>query len=153
MTAKPVVKKTILDNRKARFEYFLEKEFEAGMSLSGHQVKTLLKGAATFNGNSWFVRVVNNEAFLEGLHFPLQKEHEMGLISWTKPLDAPIKLLLHKSELEKIGKAIKEKGMTVVPVRITYERKFKIVIAIAKGKNNADKRETVKAREQSRLEA
>lgn len=145
-----LVKKTVMENRKARFEYFLEKEYEAGMSLTGHQVKSLVKGEATFNGNSWYVRVVNDEAFLEGLHFPQQCEYYDNL---AKKPDAAhsIKLLLHKHELEKIGKAMKEKGMTVVPVRITYEKKFKVVIAIAKGKNNVDKRETVKARELARL--
>lgn len=145
--------KTLIDNRKARFEYFLDKEIEAGAVLTGPQVKTLLAGKATFSGNSWYVRMQDNEAFLEGLHFPAQTEHAQGLFSSNRPVVPSIKLLLHKAEIQKINDAVKLKGMTIVPVRITYKKKIKVVIALAKGKNNIDKRETVKARDISRMQA
>lgn len=142
-------KKTIIENRRAGFEYFIEKEYEAGMVLTGAQLKTILAGKATFSGNSWYVREHNGEMFLEGLHVPIMTEHVKGLFVKNDTIPS-IKLLLHKAEITKLKTAVQQKGMTVVPLRITYQHKLKVIIALAKGKNNVDKRETIKARDVSR---
>lgn len=146
-------KRTLIENRRSRFDYHLEKDIEAGMKLTGEQVKVLLSGKASFSGGSLYVRMHNGEAFLEGLTFPKLTEHNKGLFNADTPTTPSIKLLLHKSELGKLGNAIKTKGKTIVPIRITYERKIKVVISLATGKTNYDKKETTKARDLSRINA
>ena len=145
----PIATRTIVDNRQARFRFFIEDTFEAGLILEGWEVKAILSGQATFNGGGAYVRMVNGEAFIDSLTITPLKNCRMGLLA-TCPPGRLRKLLLRKPELIKLNKRVAEKGYTVIPLSITYNGKLKLKIGLAKGKNQADKRETVKARDLSR---
>lgn len=141
--------KIYVENRQARFLYHLEAGIEAGLVLQGWEVKAILAGQATFNGGAAYIKFINGEAFLEGSTITPLKQANLGLFRACEPGRAR-KLLLKQDEIEKLGRKVNEKGFTVVPVALTYNGKFKLMIALAKGKNHADKRETIKSRELSR---
>ncbi len=142
-------KKTVVDNRQARHLYFIEEDFEAGIMLQGWEVKAILAGQATFNGGSAFVRLKDGEAFLDALTITPLPQFNKGLLEPCQP-NRLRKLLLNKAELKKLERRVSERGYTIVPLALTYERKLKLRIGLAKGKKLADKRETVKARDLER---
>lgn len=109
--------KIVVENRQARHLYFVEELFEAGLVLEGWEVKSILRGAATFNGGAAFIRLINGEAFLDEFTItPLPNAYK-GL---TSPYQANRlrKLLLKKEELKKLGRKVAERGYTIVPLAI-----------------------------------
>lgn len=140
---------TILENRQARHLYSIEESMEAGLVLEGWEVKAILAGRANFNGGGAFVRITDGEAWLESMTITPQPTANQGLLAQLIPGRAR-KLLLHASELTKLSRRVKERGYTVVPLAVVRGRKLKLTIGLAKGKNVADKRDTIKQRDISR---
>jgi SsrA-binding protein len=140
---------TILENRQARHLYSIEESMEAGLVLEGWEVKAILAGRANFNGGGAFVRMENGEAWLESMTITPLPMANQGLLAQHTPGRAR-KLLLHASELTKLSRRVAERGYTVVPLAVVRGRKLKLTIGLAKGKNHADKRNTIKQRDLSR---
>jgi SsrA-binding protein len=137
--------KPVTENKKARFEYFIEDEFEAGMVLVGTEVKALRQGRA--NLKDAYARIVNGEVWVYQLHIgPYSHAHREN----HEPL-RPRKLLLHNHEIKRLYGKVNEKGYTLVPTRIYFkDGRAKITVALAKGKRKVDKRETIRRRDQKR---
>ncbi|HOJ64248.1 MAG TPA: SsrA-binding protein SmpB [Spirochaetota bacterium] len=136
------IEKTIIYNKKANFEYIFLDKFESGIQLKGTEVKSLREGKCSI-GEAYIIEQ-GNEIFIKNMNISHFKH---GNINNHDPLRLR-KLLLHKKEIEKIKRAIKEKGTTVVPIRLYFKGSLvKVEIAIAKGKKLYDKRETIKERE------
>jgi SsrA-binding protein len=137
--------KLICNNKKAFHDYFIEERFEAGMVLQGTEVKSLRSGKANLNDS--FAMIKNGEAFLHNFHilayaFGNRENHES---------DRMRKLLLHKAEIVKLFSKIREQGYTLIPLRIYFkDGKVKAELGLAKGKNNYDKRETLKQKDMQR---
>jgi SsrA-binding protein len=141
--------KVVVENRQARHLYHIEDTFEAGLILEGWEVKAILAGHATFNGGASYVELRDGEAYVELLTITPLAHTSQGLLAEHQPARAR-KLLLNKSELRKLERRKQEQGYTIVPLSMTYGRKIKLNIGLAKGKKLADKRETVKARDNDR---
>lgn len=137
---------TEIRNRQAYYDYFIDDKYEAGMVLTGTEVKSLRAGRASFNDSYCYIH--RGEMFIKSLHIA---EYSHGTSSNHDPLRER-KLLLTKKELSKIESKIKEKGITVVPLRIFFSDKglAKIELGLGKGKKLYDKRETIKQRESQR---
>ncbi|MFN5422904.1 MAG: SsrA-binding protein SmpB [bacterium] len=133
-------------NRNATFEYFIEDKFDAGMVLTGTEVKALRDGRASFNDS--YCLIDNNELYLKGLHI---SPYEFGSYANHPPI-RDRKLLLKRKEINKIIQKLKEKGYTIVPLKIYFNEGgyAKIQIGLGKGKKLYDKRETIKQRESDR---
>ena len=127
--------KTVAENRRARFDYFIEETLEVGIALSGTEVKSLRGGEA------WLVNA-NVPEFSHGNRF----NHEPK---------RPRKLLLHAREIEKLVGAVERKGMTLVPLSVYFNGKgrAKVELALARGKQTHDKRQTIKERDWKRDKA
>jgi SsrA-binding protein len=135
----------IADNRKARHDFHLLEEFEAGLVLRGTEVKAMREGRANLRDS--YCRVEGGEAFLLGAHVG---QYSHGGYASHDPV-RPRKLLLHQDELRKLLGKTTERGMTIVPLRMYFKNgRAKLVIALAKGKKTYDKRETIKRREAER---
>ena len=135
----------IAQNRKARHDFAIEDTFEAGLVLSGTEVKSLRAGRASLVDA--YARVRDGEVWLEGMHVP---EYTQG--TWTnhEPRRSR-KLLLHRSEIEKLVGKTKESGLTLVPLSLYFkDGKAKVEIALARGKRAYDKRSTLAARDAQR---
>lgn len=134
--------KLISSNKKAYFNYFLSDFLEAGIELKGTEIKSLRVNGATI-GDSYVV-IRNGEAEIINMHI---KAYEHGNIFNHDPLRNR-KLLLHKREIRFLEQKIKAEGYTVVPTKIYFSHgKAKVEIALAKGKKNYDKRESIKKRD------
>lgn len=134
---------TIAQNKRARFEYFIEESFEAGLALEGWEVKSLRAGKA--NITEAYVLLKDNEAWLFGAHI-------IPLNSASTHVQAdPVrtrKLLLHRQQIDKIQGAVSKQGLTCVPLSLYWSKGMaKCEIAIARGKQAHDKRDTTKERE------
>jgi SsrA-binding protein len=135
----------IADNRKARHDFHLLEEFEAGLVLRGTEVKAMREGRANLRDS--YCRVEGGEAFLLGAHVG---QYSHGGYASHDPV-RPKKLLLHQGELRKLLGKTTERGMTIVPIRMYFKNgRAKLLIALAKGKKTYDKRETIKRREAER---
>ena len=135
-----------LSNRKAYYEYFFETKYIAGLVLSGTEIKSLRAGKASFNDS--YCIFDKGELFVKSLHI---EEYAFGTIHNHHPMQER-KLLLKKKELKKLENKIKEKGFTIIPLKIFINEKglAKMEIGLGKGKKIYDKRETIKARETDR---
>lgn len=133
-------------NRGAYHEYFIEDKYTAGLVLSGTEVKSLRAGKASFNDSYCFFN--KGELWIKSLHIA---EYSHGTSSNHDPIQDR-KLLLQKRELRKLEARIKEKGYTVVPLRIYFSEKglAKMEIGLGKGKQLFDKRETIRQRDTER---
>jgi len=130
--------KNITVNRKARFEYAILQTFEAGIILTGTEVKALREGKANLVDS--YASIVNGEAWLNSAHI---SEYKQGNINNHDPVRTR-KLLLNKSEIRKLIGKVKEKGLTLVPLRLYFKKgKVKVELALAKGKKVYDKRESI----------
>lgn len=128
-------------NKKARFHYEILDTFVAGISLLGAEVKSIRAGRGSLVGA--FVTVRDGQAILRNFHIPKWEFSQENI----DPLREK-KLLLRKREIQKIQKKIDEKGLTVVPLNVFFQRGYaKIEIALAQGKKKHDKRETIKKRD------
>jgi len=133
-------------NRKAGFEYYFEASYIAGIVLSGTEVKALREGKVKFNDS--YCNFHNGELFVKSLHI---SEYSFGTITNHEPLQER-KLLLNKRELRKLETKIKEKGYSIIPLKIFFSEKgfAKLEIGLGKGKKMFDKRNTIKERESER---
>jgi SsrA-binding protein len=137
--------KIVTENRKARHDYHLDEQFEAGMVLTGTEVKSLRMGRA--NLKDAYARVVNGEVFLYQMHI---SAYPFAYYDNHDPLRAR-KLLLHAHEIKRLYGKVNEKGYALVPLRIYFKRgKVKVVIALARGKRSYDKREAIRKRDETR---
>ena len=140
--------KIVCNNRKARFNYFFEEIYEAGLALKGSEVKSLRDGKASI-GDSYAVDK-NGEIFLINSHIPLYRQSSYN----NHEPKGDRKLLLNKKEINKIIGRIHEDGLTIVPTKMYFKKgKAKLEIAVAKGKKQFDKRLTKKTRDWNREKA
>ncbi len=138
-------RKMVAQNRKARHDYHVEDTFEAGLVLTGTEVKSLRAGRASLVDG--FAEVKDDEMWLQGVHIPQYTEG-----TWTnhEPRRAR-KLLLHRREIERIESRVNERGLTVVPLALYFkDGKAKVEIALARGKKAYDKRQAIAKREADR---
>lgn len=133
-------------NKSATFEYFIEDKFDAGMMLTGTEVKALREGKASFNDS--YCLVDRGELYIKGLHI---SHYSFGSYANHVPT-RDRKLLLKKKELNKIAQKLKEKGLTIIPLKIYFSERglAKIQIGLGRGKKLHDKRESIKQRESDR---
>lgn len=137
--------KLIANNKKAYHEYFILEKYEAGMVLHGTEVKSLRMGQCSVK--EAFIRIERGEMFIYGMHI---SPYEKGNIFNKDPLRVR-KLLLHKSEINKMLGKMKEKGNTLVPLRVYFSKSLvKIEIGLAKGKKLYDKRDDIAKKDQKR---
>lgn len=137
--------KLICNNKKAYHEFFIEEKFEAGMVLTGTEVKSLRMGRV--NLHDAFAQVRSGEAFLNNLHI---SPYEFGNRENHDP-DRMRKLLLHKKEIEKLFSKIREQGYTLIPLRLYFKDGLvKAELGLAKGKKLHDKREDLKEKDHKR---
>jgi SsrA-binding protein len=140
-----VAEKLIVDNRRARHDYHLSDKVEAGLVLSGTEVKSLRGGKATLQHA--YAEVREGEAWLNGLHIP---EYTEGNRANHDP-DRPRKLLLHRREIDRMYGQVRERGYTVVPTRLYFkDGRVKVELALARGKEVRDKRRDIAARDAKR---
>ena len=145
MGQKNAAEKTVCENRKARHDYFIHETYEAGIELFGTEVKSLRAGKA--NLKDAYGAVKKGELFIEGMHI---SPYEQGNIFNRDPL-RPKKLLMHKSEIMKLFGKTREKGFTLVPLRVYFKRgRAKMELALASGKHTFDKRRTLADKEMKR---
>lgn len=137
--------KIVAENRKARFNYFIEDTYEAGMVLLGTEVKSLRLGKINLKDS--YARIKKGEVFVHQMHigiypFATRDNHE--------PLRKR-KLLLHKYEIKKLYGKANEKGYALIPLRVYFSHgKVKLTLAVAKGKRKHDKREAIRRRDEQR---
>ncbi|MBX3487428.1 MAG: SsrA-binding protein SmpB [Candidatus Paracaedibacteraceae bacterium] len=133
-------------NRRARFDYFIIEEMEAGIILTGSEVKSLRAGRASINET--YAGEMNGEIFLFNANIPVYEQANQ----FNHEPKRPRKLLLHKRQVNKLIGAIQRKGMTLVALSIYFNDKgrAKVQLGLAKGKNVVDKRETIKERDWNR---
>ena len=137
--------KIICQNRKARHDYFILDEYEAGMVLLGTEVKSLRLGRANLKDS--YAKARGGELFLYNMHIGA---YPFAAYGNHDPL-RPRKLLLHKQEIKRIVGKVKEKGQTLVPLQVYFkDGKAKVALALAKGKRRYDKREAIREREEKR---
>jgi SsrA-binding protein len=137
--------KQIAENRRARHDYHLLDRYEAGLVLTGTEVKSLREGKATLQRAFGDVR--GEEVFLVGLHIP---EYAQGSIGNHDP-DRDRKLLLHRREIDQLAAKVAEKGLTLVPTRLYWkDGRVKVELALARGKDVRDKRRTIADRDAQR---
>lgn len=147
--AKKKSKKTpdnvLAQNRKARHDYFVTETVEAGLVLTGTEIKSIRE--RRINLQDGFAQVRSNEAWLMNVHI---NEYIQGNRFNHDPLRNR-KLLLHKKQIHRLGIAAQDKGVTLIPLKVYLKHGFaKVLIGVAHGKREFDKRETIKRREQDR---
>ena len=129
-------------NRRAKFDYFIEEEYEAGIVLTGTEIKSVRGGHCNVKDSYGIVR--NGEVFLLNMYIGQYREGNIFNHDETRTR----KLLLHKKEIKKIGQMIEVQGLTIVPLKLYFkDNKLKVLIGICRGKKNFDKRECIKERD------
>ncbi len=147
MAKKPDLdREVVAQNRKARFDYFIEETFEAGLQLTGTEVKSLRGGRSTIAES--YVTEDGGEAWLVNANIPLYASGNR----YNHEPKRPRKLLLHRAQINKLIGAIQREGRTVVPLQVYFNARgrAKIEIALAKGKQAHDKRQSIKDRDWQR---
>ena len=135
----------IANNKKARHDYFIEDTYETGIVLHGTEVKSLRQGKCSIKES--FIRIEDGEVIIYGMHI---SPYEKGNIFNKDPLRVR-KLLLHKSEINKLIGKTKEKGMAIVPLKVYFKGSLvKVEIGLAKGKKLYDKRQDIAKKDQKR---
>lgn len=134
--------KILVQYRRASYDYFLSDHLETGIVLSGTEVKSLRAGGGSLSDS--YVINRNQELFLLNMHIATYKQ---GSIFNHEPLRTR-KLLAHKQEIQKLSKAIQEKGLTILPIKLYLKKGMvKVLIAVGKGKKHFDKREAMKTKD------
>lgn len=137
--------KTIIDNRKARHEFMFLEKYEAGIELRGTEVKSLRAGKGSLQDA--YARIENGQLWLYNLHISAYAFGNINNHEETRPR----RLLLHKSEIARLYAAVREKGLTLVPVRLYFSGALvKVELALARGKKLYDKRDTLAERDSKR---
>ncbi len=138
--------KTIARNRRATHDYFIEDRYEAGLALTGTEVKALRMGRASLT-EAWIEIDRNGEAWLQGAHIP---EYLQGTWNNHSPRRKR-KLLLHRAELDKLAQRVQAKGYTIVPLELYFTGgRVKLEIALARGKQDWDKRQALREAQDKR---
>lgn len=134
------------ENRKAKFEYFFIQEWEAGIVLKGTEIKSIREGKINFKDS--YGRIIENEVWIYNLHIA---PYEKGSY-FNHEAERKRKLLLHAREIKRMKNKTEEQGMTLVPIRIYINEKgkCKVMIALAKGKKNFDKRDSLQEKQMKR---
>jgi len=134
--------KIVARNRKAKFEYFLEDIYEAGISLKGSEIKSIRAGQMSIK--EAYVRVDENEAWLMQAHIAPYAEANR----YNHDPSRPRQLLLHKREIKKMYDSVRKKGLTIIPTKVYLKKGLaKIEIAVARGKKMRDKRQALKKKQ------
>lgn len=137
--------KLIADNRRARHDYHLTERIEAGIELTGTEVKSLREGHLTLQRA--FADVRDGQLYLVGAHIP---EYAMGNIQNHDP-DRDRRLLLHRREIDSLYGKVRERGLTLVPTRVYWkDGRVKVELAVARGKETRDKRRDIAERDAKR---
>lgn len=137
--------KIVAQNRKARHDYTIEEEMEAGMVLLGTEVKSLRAGAANLKDS--YGKIQNGELFVYQMHI---SPYPFAHYDNHDPLRTR-KLLLHQSELKRLDAKMKNKGLSIIPLKVYFKHgKAKLSIGLCRGKRQYDKREAIKSREMDR---
>ena len=137
--------KLVANNKKAYHDYFVDEKYEAGLVLHGTEVKSLRLGKCSIK--EAFIRIENGEVWVYGMHI---SPYEMGNIFNKDPM-RPKKLLMHKSEINKLLGKIKEKGFTLVPLQVYFkDGRAKVEIGLCRGKKNYDKRADIAKKDMQR---
>lgn len=138
--------KVIVENREARFEYFFEDTFEAGISLDGGEVKSVRAGNVSLKDA--YCSVYNGELYIKGMHVAV---YDRGGSFNVKDSRRDRKLLMHKSEIHRLMGKVNEKGYTIVPLKLYFKQSLiKMEIGLCKGKNTYDKKQTIRERDLDR---
>ena len=131
-----------INNRKAKYDYEILETYEAGIVLTGTEIKSIRMGKANLQDS--YAIVKNNELFLLNMHISEYKEGNIFNHNETRTR----KLLMHKKEIFKLRDSIEKEGNTIVPIKLYFKGNYaKILIGLAKGKKNYDKREAIKERD------
>lgn len=137
--------KKIAENRKARFDYFIEDSIECGVVLEGTEVKCVKAGNLSFPDA--FAEIINGEVWVKNLHIA---EYSFSSVFNHNP-DRPKKLLLRKDQIKRLSRKVEEKGYTLIPLDFYLKNGLvKMTLGVCKGKKAFDKRETIKARDTDR---
>ncbi len=129
-------------NRRASFDYFIEEEYEAGIVLTGTEIKSVRNGHCNIKDSYGIVR--NHEVFLLNMYIGQYKEGNIFNHDETRSR----KLLLHKKEIKKLEQAIELQGLTLVPLKLYFkENKLKVLLGVCRGKKTYDKRESLKEKD------
>ena len=132
-------------NRKARHDYFIEEEYEAGLVLTGTEIKSIRNGKANLKDS--YAIIKNGEAFILNMHISKYDEGNQFNHDETRTR----KLLLNKKEIYKMRDAIEREGYTLIPLKVYFKGNYaKVAIGVAKGKHNYDKRESLKEKDMKR---
>lgn len=135
-------KKLIAENRKVRFDYFIEETYECGIELQGTEVKSVKNGSISFLDS--FAEIINGEVWLKNFHI---SEYSFSSVFNHNP-DRPKKLLLHKEEIKRLTRKIDIKGYTLIPIDFYLKNgRVKVTLGVCKGKKQFDKRATIKDRD------
>jgi SsrA-binding protein len=137
---------TVAENRKARYDYEIEERYEAGIVLTGSEIKSVRGGKINLRGS--YARIVNGEVLLYDAHIsPYEQSGKFFNHNPTRPR----KLLLHRREISRLLGQVREKGLTLVPLRVYFkDRRAKVEIGVARGKKLYDKRQDVAKRDAQR---
>ena len=131
-----------IKNKKAYFNYFIESELEAGISLAGTEIKAIRKGFANITDS--YVRIKNNEAYIINMFIDKYEEGN----NFNHEPTRERKLLLHKKEIKKLLEQVTREGYSLIPLKLYLNQgKAKLLVGVAKGKKLYDKRETIKKRD------
>lgn len=137
--------KVLAQNKKASHDYFIEETYEAGIVLQGTEIKSIRAGRVNLRDS--FARVEKGEVFVYGMHI---SPYEQGNRYNHDPL-RPRKILLHKKEIDRLAGVTKEKGYALIPLKIYIKNGYaKVLVGLARGKKNYDKRESLKRKEAAR---
>ncbi len=137
--------RAVCENRKARFNYFIEDTYEAGLVLLGTEVKSLRDGRANLKDS--YARIVKGEVFVYQMHIGA---YPFAYYNNHAPLRLR-KLLLHKREIKKLYGKLNEMGFSLIPLKVYFkDGKAKMLLGLAKGKKKYDKRDTIRKRDQKR---
>ncbi len=137
--------RVVTENRRARFHYSIEDELEAGLQLTGSEVKSLREGTANLSDS--YVLARNGEFFLHSAHIGTYRQASVFSHEPTRSR----KLLMHLREIEKWEGKVKERGYSIVPLMLYFKGgRAKVKVALCKGKNHEDRRQTIKERETRR---
>ena len=135
-------KKIIAENRKARFDYFIEETYECGLELLGTEVKSVKNGSISFPDA--FAEIIKGEIFVKNFHIT---EYSYSSIFNHDP-DRPKKLLLHREEIKRIERKVETKGYTLIPLDFYLKNgRVKVTLGVCRGKKQYDKRATIKDRD------
>jgi len=145
MTRRTEGEKTVASNRRARHDYAIQETLEAGIQLTGDEVKSLRGGRASLT--DCYARVRGGEAWIEGMHIP---PYEQGDVKRHLPT-RPRKLLLHRREIERLTSQQQEERLTIVPLRVYFTHGIaKVELGVGKGKREFEKRQSIAKRESQR---